>query len=100
MPPKSRYREAAHIIEALDSPIDKRLVTWLIARAPESGLTAEQILSIRDSHAGWPEPEQLEFRAEQAFLKTLPSSTRTLEFFRGREPATQAGRIALASAYF
>lgn len=93
-----RYGEAIRRAERLPQPIDRRLVAWLVARAPNSGLSAEEIRAVAESHAGWPQADQLRQRAEEAFFRSGPSSQAVLDFFAREQPATIGGRVALAGA--
>ncbi len=93
-----RYDEARRRTRQLEDPLDRKIADWVIARAPNSGLRAEAILEIKASHAGWPGPDLLQLRAEQAFLKTGPGRKSVLRFFTAHDPLTTAGRVTLADA--
>jgi soluble lytic murein transglycosylase len=93
-----RYVEARRRARLLENPLDKRITDWVIARAPNSGLSAEAILKIKASHAGWPKPDLLQLRAELAFINERQETKSVLRFFTTHEPKTTAGRIALADA--
>ena len=74
------------------------LVDWLIARQPDSGMSAPEIIKVLQTHHGWPEPERLQLRAEQAFHAQGPSGEPVLAFYNHVEPLTVGGRLALAAA--
>jgi len=93
-----RYVETRQRARRLEDPLDKKIAKWVIARAPNSGLSAEAILKIKTSHTGWPEPERLQLRAEQAFLRDSPGTKAILRFFAAHDAVTSEGRIALADA--
>ena len=93
-----RYVEARQRARRLKDPLDKKIADWVIARAPNSGLSAEAILKIKASHADWPDSGRLQLRAEQAFLRHAPGTKSVLRFFTAHDPVTSAGRIALADA--
>jgi soluble lytic murein transglycosylase len=93
-----RYGEARQRARRLAEPLDKKIADWVIARAPDSGFGAEAILEIKASHAGWPDPDLLQLRAEQALLDRGAGTKSVLRFFTAHEPMTTAGRIALANA--
>ncbi len=93
-----RYVEARQRARRLEDPFDKKIAYWVIARAPDSGLSADAILKIKASHADWPDRDLLQLRAEQAFLNHAPGTKSVLRFFTVHEPMTTAGRIALADA--
>jgi soluble lytic murein transglycosylase len=95
---EDRYTAAVALSEEFDSLTNKRLIAWLVARAPNSGLTAEQILAVRASHEGWPEPEQLRLRAEQEFLRTRPLAREVVAFFAAESPLTMSGKLAYIRA--
>jgi soluble lytic murein transglycosylase len=93
-----RYVEARQRARRLKDPLDKKIAKWVIARAPNSGLSADAILKIRTSHADWPNLDRLQLRAEQAFLRNGPGTKSVLRFFAAHDPASTSGRIALADA--
>jgi soluble lytic murein transglycosylase len=95
---EDRYRDAVALSESFESVLNKRIIAWLVARAPNSGLQAEQILAVRSAHEGWPEPEQLRLRAEQEFLKQRPLHTEIVAFFAAEPPVTMSGTLALIRA--
>ena len=61
-------------------------------------MSAPEIISILTSHRGWPEPEQLQLRAETAFHALGPEGVAVLAFYNQVEPITVGGRMAFASA--
>ncbi len=93
-----RYGEARQRARQLEDPLDKKIADWVIARAPDSGLSAEAILKVKASHADWPDQHLLQIRAEQAFLRYSPDTKSVLRFFAAHDPDLPAGRIALANA--
>ena len=95
---RDRFSEARRLAAYLKDPLAVRLVDWLIARAPESGLSAEAIMAVLETHQGWPEAEKLRVRAEESFHEGGPGAAEVLAFYRGAEPVTIGGRLALATA--
>lgn len=93
---QNRYREAMTLAVNLDHPIDRRLVEWYVARAPNSGLSSDRILEILEENGNWPDPQRLRLRAEQAFLQTPHEDIELIRFFRGTDPLTTSGKSALA----
>ena len=93
-----RYVDARQRARQLKDPLDKRIASWVIARASGSGLSADAILKIKASHADWPDSGLLQLRAEQAFLKDMPGTKSVLRFFTTHDPVTSTGRTALADA--
>ncbi len=93
-----RYVEARQRARRLEDPLNKKIAAWVIARAPGSGLSAKAILRIKAGLADWPDSDLLQLRAEQAFLKHMPSTKPVLRFFAAHDPITSEGRIALANA--
>ena len=93
-----RYVEARQRARRLENPLDKRIADWVIARASDSGLSADAILKVKASHADWPDSDLLQLRAEQAFLRDMPDAKSVLRFFTAHDPLTSTGRIALADA--
>ena len=74
------------------------LVDWQIARQSNSGMSAPEIIEVLATHPGWPEPERLQLRAEQAFHALGPSGDPVIAFYNQVEPVTVAGRLSLAAA--
>ncbi len=93
-----RYAGAREMAARHADPLVPRLVTWLIAREPDSGMAATDIIAVLRSHAGWPEPERLQLRAEQAFHALGPEGEPVLTFYSRAEPLTVGGRLSLAGS--
>ncbi len=93
-----RYREAGSMADDHEDPLVRKLVDWLVARESDSGLSAAYIIDILRTHSGWPEPETLQLRAEQAFHALGPEGEPVLTFYSQVEPRTVGGRLALADA--
>ena len=62
-----RYADARAAAAKHANALVPALIDWLIARQPNSGMSASKIIAVLASHRGWPEPETLQLRAEQAF---------------------------------
>ena len=92
------YAEARQLAATHENPMVPALVDWLIARQPDSGMSAPEIIHVLETHPGWPEPERLQLRAEQAFHALGPSGEPVLAFYHQVEPLTVGGRLALAAA--
>jgi soluble lytic murein transglycosylase len=95
---EGRYSEARAMAGEHQSPLVPKLVDWLVAGEPDSGMSAAYIIEILASHAGWPQPGNLQLRAEQAFHALGPEGEPVLTFYSQAEPRTVAGRLALAGA--
>jgi soluble lytic murein transglycosylase len=93
-----QYTEARALVAGHRDPVAIALVDWLVAREPDSGLSAPQILAILQSHPGWPEPDRLRLRIEQAFHATGPDGAAILTFYSVAPPQSVGGRLALAGA--
>jgi soluble lytic murein transglycosylase len=74
------------------------LIDWFVARQPDSNLSAAEIVAVMEKSAGWPEPERLQLRAEQAFHALGPEGKAVLAFYSKTEPLTIGGKLALAGA--
>ena len=61
-------------------------------------MSAPEIIHVLETHPGWPEPERLQLRAEQAFHALGPSGDPVLAFYNQVEPVTVGGRLAFAGA--
>jgi soluble lytic murein transglycosylase len=92
------YAQARSAAAKHPNPLAPKLVDWLIAREPDSGMSAAYIIKVLQSHAGWPEPEALQLRAEQAFHGLGAKGGPVLAFYRQAEPLTVAGQLSLAGA--
>jgi soluble lytic murein transglycosylase len=93
-----RYADARAAVAQHKNPLVPALIEWLIAREPDSGMSAGKVIEILMSHRGWPEPETLQLRAEQAFHAFGPPGDSVLTFYTQVEPITAGGRMALAGA--
>ena len=93
-----RYTDARALAAGHPDPLAAALVDWFVAREPESGLTAEQVIALMETHRGWPEPERLRLRAQQAFHAVGPDDDAVLAFYSATEPTTIGGKLALAGA--
>lgn len=95
---EGRYAAARNVAATHENALVPALVEWLAARRPDSGMSAAKIISILANNRGWPEPEQLQLRAEQAFHALGPKGDAVLAFYNQVEPLTVGGRMALAGA--
>ncbi|MHA1189751.1 MAG: transglycosylase SLT domain-containing protein, partial [Alphaproteobacteria bacterium] len=93
---RDNYRDAAARLRQLSDPMDRRLVEWFMARAPDSGVDHNYILAVQKDTPGWPEPERLQLRAELAILRKPYSDAEYVAFFRDTAPMTLTGRLAAA----
>ena len=94
----ARYADARTIAATHKNALVPALMDWLIARRPDSGMSAPDIISILTTHRGWPEAELLQLRAEQAFHALGPKGDSVLAFYNQVEPITVGGRMAFAGA--
>ncbi|MBZ8131899.1 lytic transglycosylase domain-containing protein [Afifella sp. IM 167] len=93
------YTSALAFSRELPSTFDRKLVAWFVARAPISGLSAAEIGAVLERHPDWPEPELLELRAEQAFLRSGPGDGAVRDYYASHQPLTDDGWLKLADAY-
>lgn len=93
-----RYAEARRMAGEHENPLAPKLIDWLVAREPDSGMSAAYVIEILNSHTGWPEPEALQLRAEQAFHAFGAEGEPVLTFYSQAEPRTVGGRLSLAGA--
>ncbi len=93
------YARAGARGRRLDDPVDRMLLDWAIARAPNNPLSFSQIQEINRKTADWPDQDRLRLRAEQALLRSAPSVAQVLAFYADEQPLTYAGRFALAKAW-
>ncbi|MGQ7793008.1 transglycosylase SLT domain-containing protein [Faunimonas sp. B44] len=92
------YPRALRLASALPSEFDRRLVTWWVARAPNSGLSAREIRALVDGHADWPDAARMAQRAEEALFRSSPSRGEILAFFAEAPPVTTGAKLAYAGA--
>jgi len=95
---EGRYADARALAAKHENAMVPALIDWLIARQSDSGMTAPEIIQVLKTHPGWPQPERLQLRAEQAFHALGPSGDPVIAFYTQVEPVTVAGRLALAAA--
>jgi len=94
---KGDYAGATWLV-ANGPALDQQIVRWLVARAPDSGMTPDDILAVRDASPGWPAADLLTLRAEGAFLRSGPAPAEALAWFTRNPPVTVWGKLALARA--
>ena len=76
----------------------RQLIDWFVARQPDSNLSPAEIIEVVENHKGWPEPDRLLLRAEQAFHALAPDAESVLSFYSVARPRTVGGQLALAGA--
>lgn len=88
---------AARAARALiKDPSVKKLADWMALRAGAGDAT--EIVAFVAANPHWPDRNLLMRRAEEQLLASGGSAQRIKEFFKGQEPRTGAGFVALASA--
>ncbi|WP_177176862.1 lytic transglycosylase domain-containing protein [Faunimonas pinastri] len=92
------YDKAEDISKGLPDPLAFRLVSWLVARAPDASPSLSEIEAVRASHPDWPEPNRLRVRAESAFFRTGPDDATILSRFSDAAPTTTYGTVAFIAA--
>lgn len=93
-----KYGFARFLAATHSDPLVRDLTLWLIARRPDSSLSAAEIHEIEVSHSNWPDADRLAWRAEQAFFATQPDGPAILDFYSDRDPSSVRGRLAKADA--
>ena len=93
-----RYAEARAMAASHPDPLASALVDWLAARESDSGMTAQEIIDVLQSHEDWPEPERIRLQAERAFHAVGPDGDAVLAFYSVATPRTVGGKLALAGA--
>ena len=93
-----RYADARELASKHEDALAGALVDWIVARQQDSGMSAADIVKVLESHVGWPEPERLFLRAEQAFHALGPDGQSVLAFYSATPPRTVGGQLALAGA--
>ncbi|MBA3519124.1 MAG: transglycosylase SLT domain-containing protein [Rhizobiales bacterium] len=95
---EERFIEARQLAAEHGDPLVKTLIDWMVARNSKSDLTAREVIRLLESHAGWPEPERLNLRAEQAFHALAPDPEAVLTFYSLTPPRTVGGKLTFAAA--
>jgi soluble lytic murein transglycosylase len=95
---QGRYAEARRLASEHENALVPAILDWVIARQSDSDLSPAEIIAILENHRGWPEPERLFLRAEQAFHAPGPDSQAILTFYGTTPPRTVGGKLALAGA--
>jgi soluble lytic murein transglycosylase len=93
------YASALARAGKLDDPLDRKIVEWAVARAPNSPMSVARIQALRGTMKSWPDQDRLQLRAEQALIQSSPSPDELIAFFADERPMTQASRFALARAW-
>jgi soluble lytic murein transglycosylase len=93
-----RFGSARALAADHADPVAAKLIDWMVAREPESGMSAAEIIKVIKSHRGWPEMERLRLQAERAFHATGPDNAAVLDFYTKAKPRSIGGRLALAGA--
>ncbi len=93
-----RGSDAEAAMRAIKDKSARILAEWYYLRSNDSGAAPERIEAYRLANRGWPNPDLLRRRAEEALLKQGDvKATRT--FFAKSPPVTPAGKAALVAAH-
>ncbi|MET0743529.1 MAG: lytic transglycosylase domain-containing protein [Microvirga sp.] len=88
----------ADILETRLQPGAQAAAEWYTIRSGRS-IGYERIRSFRTAYPDWPVSAQLRRRTEETFLAARRPAAEVCQFFASQPPATQNGRIALATAF-
>lgn len=88
--------EAMAAASALDDPVARNLVTWLVIRGAPNDLGFERIAQFLKEKPYWPTQSTLRRKAEAVLYAEKPSAATVRAFFGDQAPLTGPGKIALA----
>lgn len=94
----SRGSDALAAMRAIKDKSARMLAEWYYLRSNNSGAAPERIEAFRLANPGWPNPDLLRRRAEEALLEQGDAKA-TRAFFAKSSPATPAGKAALLAAH-
>lgn len=78
--------------------LDRRILTWAIARYASESLTSAGIAEAVEDLAGWPDLDVLYANGERALYRERPPAQAVLDAFSARPPRTYPGKLALSRA--
>jgi soluble lytic murein transglycosylase len=84
---------------ALPSPVDTKIIDWLVATSGRDDVPASRIADVWRKLADWPGQTLLQIRFEQALVREDPPAAAVIQAFAGRKPVTDGGTRLLARAY-
>lgn len=91
--------DQARVLQAqLASPVARRLVLWAMVDAAPERLSFSEIEQARAQLQGWPRSARREAGIEKQLLAQALPPARVIEWFRGGDPVSPEGAMALASA--
>jgi soluble lytic murein transglycosylase len=90
-----KYSDATALLAAIDDPVAKKLVEWVLLRDPESHAGFDRYAGFIQANPDWPSIPLLRQRAE-ARLWQERRDTATVRRFVGVQPVSAHGRLALA----
>jgi soluble lytic murein transglycosylase len=91
------WKSAAAQASRLSSPLSKKIVAWLIYKAPNSGATFADITKFIVENPDWPWQNLLRQRAEEDLTETTPDHV-VLNWFKRYPPVSTSGSIAQIAA--
>ncbi len=90
-----KYDDATGLLAAIDDPVAKKLVEWVLLRDPDSRAGPDRYASFIQANPDWPSIPLLRRRGE-ARLWQERHDTATVRRFVGAQPVSALGRLALA----
>ncbi|MEM7289826.1 MAG: hypothetical protein AAF412_05575, partial [Pseudomonadota bacterium] len=79
--------------------LDRKILAWAIAISGKSGVASGTIAEIAQDLPDWPGQMAMRRNAERALSRENPAPNVMVDLFKGREPLTVEGALALAKAY-
>ena len=84
--------------KSIKSPVLKKVLSWYLFSAPNSGASFQEISGFLAKNDDWPHRRRLQIRAEEVMPRNLPASD-IFRWFENRKPQTPNGTALLAASY-
>jgi soluble lytic murein transglycosylase len=89
---------ARSLQQSMDDPVARKLVLWAMVDAAADRLSFFELDQARRDLWGWPRAARRQAAAEKLLETSGMSPQATVDWFKGEQPATAQGAMALASA--
>ena len=90
---------AQSLSAGLSSPLARKLVLWAMVDSAPERLTFAQLDQARRDLWGWPHAARRQAAAEKQLETSAMPPQQVIDWFKGDEPTTAEGAMALAAAY-
>ncbi|HET7715937.1 MAG TPA: lytic transglycosylase domain-containing protein [Bauldia sp.] len=93
------YAAATAAAYALPSPVDTKIIDWLVATSGDESVPSSHIAEVWRRLADWPGQTLLQTRYEQALVREKPPAAAIIQAMSGRKPVTEGGAMLLTRSY-